>query len=272
MFVIAMIDIRFWRAVSLAPISSRCSLLIYVEVAGAIGMGAQRWIDLGFFQLQPSEMMKISLVMLLAAYSFLARPGQGLAPALGAAAADGDGAPVFWSRQPDLGTSIMLLAGGGAGDVPAGVSLWYFITAIAAVVGDVDHGLQVARHRLAAPARLPVQPYRHLPRPGQKDPLGAGYHITRAKIALGSGRAGQQGLPCGAPRAGWTSCRKKHTDFIFTTLAEEFGFLGAASALHDDRRFLHRERDRQPRPVRRAALTAGIGVTFFLFFAVNMGW
>ena len=122
MLAIALIDIRFWKRVSPLAYLVSFALLLYVEMAGHVGMGAQRWINLGFIVLQPSEMMKISLVMLLAAYyawldpAKVSRPLWMLPPLLLILA------PVFLVlTQPDLGTSIMLLSGGAAVMVLAGV-------------------------------------------------------------------------------------------------------------------------------------------------------
>lgn len=272
MFVIAMIDIRFWRAVSPLAYLVSLLLLVYVEVAGAIGMGAQRWIDLGFFQLQPSEMMKISLVMLLAAYYSWIDPAKVSRPLWVVPPLIAMLVPVFLVlTQPDLGTSIMLLAGGGAVMFLAGVSLWYYASAIAAVVGLVtvvfkSRGTdwQLLRDYQFNRIDIFLDP--------DKDPLGAGYHITQAKIALGSGGLAGRGFMQGT-QSRLNFLPEKHTDFIFTTLAEEFGFMGTsallilftlivafciASAIGNRDRF-------------GALLTAGIGVTFFLFFAVNMG-
>ena len=128
MVAIAMIDIRFWRA--MAPVAyvgvARCCSS-RVDVMGFVGMGAQRWIELGPIQIQPSEMMKIALVMALAAYYNWLPPEKV--------------SRIFWVilplllilmpvalvlEQPDLGTAILLLAGGGAVMFLAGVSLWYF--------------------------------------------------------------------------------------------------------------------------------------------------
>ena len=272
MIIIAMIDIRFWRA--MAPVAYVASflLLVYVEFFGEVGMGAQRWIDLGFIVLQPSEMMKIALVMLLAFYydwldpAKVSHPFWVLPPLLLILA------PVaLVLTQPDLGTSIMLLMGGGALIFLAGVSPWYFATAIAAGVGLVTVVLQSRGTDWALLREYQFQRIETFLDPSQ-DPLGAGYHITQAKIAMGSGGLSGRGFMQGT-QSRLNFLPEKHTDFIFTSLAEEFGFMGSigllglyslivvfclASAISNRNRF-------------GALLTAGIGVTFFLFFAVNMG-
>jgi rod shape determining protein RodA len=271
MLAIALVDIRFWKLVSPAAYLVSFALLLYVEMAGHVGMGAQRWINLGFIVLQPSEMMKISLVMLLAAYyawldpAKVSRPLWMLPPLLLILA------PVFLVlTQPDLGTSIMLLAGGAAVMFLAGVSVWYFAGAAAAAAGLVtlvfeSRGTdwQLLRDYQFNRIDTFLDPSR--------DPLGTGYHITQAKIALGSGGLSGRGFMQGT-QSRLNFLPEKHTDFIFTTLAEEFGFMGtlallilftlvvvfcAQSAISNRDRF-------------GALLTGGIGATFFLFFAVNM--
>ena len=138
MIAVGMIDIRFWKAV--APLAYVVSLvlLIAVDIMGVIGMGAQRWIDLGIVQIQPSEMMKVALVMALAAYyawldpAKVSRPLWVILPLMLILM------PVaLVLEQPDLGTAILLLAGGGAVMFLAGVSLWYFAAAIASGTGLV---------------------------------------------------------------------------------------------------------------------------------------
>lgn len=272
MLTIAMIDIRFWRAISPLAYLGSFALLLYVEIAGHIGMGAQRWINLGFIVLQPSEMMKIALVMLLAWYYAWLDPAKVSRPLWIAPPLIAILAPVaLVMTQPDLGTSIMLLAGGGAMMFLAGVSLWYFAAAIAAAVGLVTVVLksrgtdwQLLRDYQFNRIDTFLDP--------SKDPLGTGYHITQAQIALGSGGVSGRGFMQGT-QSRLNFLPEKHTDFIFTTLAEEFGFMGTlallilftlivafcvASAISNRDRF-------------GALLTAGIGATFFLFFAVNMG-
>lgn len=271
MFVVAFIPIWIWR--NLAPFAYAISvaLLVAVDLFGTIGMGAQRWIQIGPINLQPSELMKISLVMLLAAYydwldvTKVSRP--------------------FWVLvamililvptalvlvQPDLGTAIMLVAGGGIVMFVAGVSWWYFGTVIAIIVATV---FGVLESRGTEWQLLKDYQYKRIDTfldPGS-DPLGAGYNITQAQIALGSGGWAGKGYMQGT-QSRLNFLPEKHTDFIFTTLAEEFGFVGAFSLL-----VLYAlivafslfsamsNRDRFA-----ALLTYGVASTFFLFFVVNM--
>lgn len=271
MFIIAMVPIWFWRNMAGLGYLLSLVLLLLVELVGTTGMGAQRWIDLGFMRLQPSELMKISLVMILAAYydwldvKKVSRPLWVLLPVLLILLPT-----VLVLKQPDLGTSILLVTGGGVIMFLAGVSLWYFGAVIAAGVGLVT---SVFMSRGTEWQLLKDYQYRRIDTflDPASDPLGAGYHITQSKIALGSGGWTGRGFMQGT-QSRLNFLPEKHTDFIFTTLAEEFGFLGGVSllmlyvliilfcilsALQNKDRFS-------------SLLILGIAVTFFLFFAVNM--
>jgi rod shape determining protein RodA len=272
MFVIGFVPIWFWRNISLLAYGVALSLLVGVEFFGSIGMGAQRWIDLGPVRIQPSELMKIGLVMLLAAYYDwldIRRTSRPLWVAIPVALIL---LPTFLVlKQPDLGTAILLIAGGGIVMFAAGVSLWYFGTVIALVVALV---FAVFESRGTDWQLIEDYQFKRIDTfldPGS-DPLGAGYNITQAQIALGSGGWGGKGFMQGT-QSRLNFLPEKHTDFIFTTLAEEFGFVGALSLL-----ILYiliigfslvsamTNRDRFS-----SLLIYGVAGTFFLFFTVNMG-
>ncbi|MFS4580726.1 rod shape-determining protein RodA [Phaeobacter sp. C3_T13_0] len=271
MFVVAMIPIWFWRNISVLAYLASVLLLVAVEFFGAVGMGAQRWIDIGFMRLQPSELMKVTLVMLLAAYydwlppERCSRPQWVIAPVILILL------PTFLVlRQPDLGTSILLMAAGGGVMFLAGVHWAYFAAVISGAVGLVA---TVFKSRGTDWQLLKDYQFRRIDTfldPSQ-DPLGAGYHITQSKIALGSGGWSGRGYMQGT-QSRLNFLPEKHTDFIFTTLAEEFGFIGGvtllfiymlviifciATALATKDRFA-------------SLVTLGVAITFFLFFAVNM--
>ena len=271
MMVVAMVPIWFWRNVSVVAYLATIVLLLLVEIMGSVGMGAQRWIDLGFMRLQPSELMKITLVMLLAAYydwlplTKVSRPIWVLLPVLVILIPT-----AMVLRQPDLGTAILLLAGGGMVMFLAGVHWGYFAAVIGMGIGLVT---AVFQSRGTPWQLLKDYQYRRIDTflDPASDPLGAGYHITQSKIALGSGGWTGRGFMQGT-QSRLNFLPEKHTDFIFTTLAEEFGFVGAfsllalyglivlfciAAALTNRDRFS-------------SLLILGIAVTFFLFFAVNM--
>lgn len=271
MMMIAMVPIWFWRSISGAAYLGSLVLLILVEVMGSVGMGAQRWIDLGFMRLQPSELAKVTLVMALAAYydwlppRKTSRPQYVLIPVLLILIPT-----ALVLRQPDLGTSILLLTGGAMVMFAAGVHWAYFAAVISMGLGLV---FAVFQSRGTTWQLLKDYQYRRIDTflDPASDPLGAGYHITQSKIALGSGGWTGRGYMQGT-QSRLNFLPEKHTDFIFTTLAEEFGYIGAvsllilyalivifcvASAISNRDRFA-------------SLLTIGIAGTFFLFFAVNM--
>ena len=271
LFIVAMIPICFWRNMSFLAYSIAFFLLVAVEFIGVSGMGAQRWVDLGFMRLQPSELMKIALVLVLAAYyDWLplvrtSRPLWVLFPALLILT------PVFLVlRQPDLGTSLLLIMGGGAIMFLAGVHWAYFTTVIGSSFGMI---LAVFQTRGTAWQLLKDYQYVRIDTflNPESDPLGAGYHITQAKIALGSGGWTGRGLMQGT-QARLNFLPEKHTDFIFTTLSEEFGFVGSMSllALYTLVIIFCMASALSMRDRFSALLTLGISITFFLFFAVNI--
>jgi rod shape determining protein RodA len=271
MLGVAMVPIWFWRNMAALAYVVALALLIVVEFFGSVGMGAQRWIDLGFMRLQPSELMKITLVMLLAAYYDWLPVKRASHPVFVLLALVIIIIPTLLVlKQPDLGTAVLLLLGGGTIMFLAGVHWAYFLTVIAAGIG----GIAVVVQSRGTPWQL-IKDYqfRRIDTflDPANDPLGAGYHITQAKIALGSGGWTGRGFMQGT-QSGLNFLPEKHTDFIFTTLAEEFGFVGAftllslyaliivfciASALQNKDRFS-------------SLLILGIATTFFLFFAINM--
>lgn len=272
MFAVAFTPIWVWRSLSLPAYLVCLLLLIAVEFFGTVGMGAQRWIELGPVRIQPSELMKIALVMLLAAYYDWLDIDKVSRPLWVAIPAALILLPTFLVlKQPDLGTAILLVAGGGLVMFLAGVSLWYFGTVLAMVVALV---FAVMESRGTEWQLLKDYQYKRIDTfldPGS-DPLGAGYNITQAQIALGSGGWAGKGYMQGT-QSRLNFLPEKHTDFIFTTLAEEFGFVGAISllslyvlvlvfcyqsALATKDRFS-------------SLLILGVGGTFSLFFMVNMG-
>ncbi|MEC7764519.1 MAG: rod shape-determining protein RodA [Pseudomonadota bacterium] len=271
MFIVAMVPIWFWRNMSVLAFAGSVALLVAVEFVGDVGMGAQRWIDLGFMRLQPSELTKITLVMVLAAYydwldvDKVSRPLWVLVPVVIVLF------PTFLVlSQPDLGTAILLVGGGAVVMFLAGVHWLYFAVVGAGGVGLVS---AVFTSRGTEWQLLKDYQYRRIDTflDPTTDPLGAGYHITQSKIALGSGGWTGRGFMQGT-QSRLNFLPEKHTDFIFTTLAEEFGFVGAASLLAVYVLIILfciasaiRNTDRYG-----ALLTLGIAATFFFFFAVNM--
>lgn len=271
MILVALVPIWFWRNMAVVAYGLSIALLLLVELFGVVGMGAQRWIDLGFMRLQPSELTKITLVMLLAAYydwlpaKRTSHPLWVLIPIMIILF------PTFLVlRQPDLGTSILLITAGGGLMFLAGVHWAYFVAVIGAGAGLVT---AVFQSRGTEWQLLKNYQYRRIDTflDPASDPLGAGYHITQSKIALGSGGWTGRGFMQGT-QTRLNFLPEKHTDFIFTTLAEEFGFVGGLSLLSLYILIIMfciaaalAMRDRFS-----SLVTLGIALTFFLFFAVNM--
>jgi rod shape determining protein RodA len=271
MITVAMIPIWFWRNVSALAYGVSILLLILVELFGVIGMGAQRWIDIGPLRLQPSELSKITSVMLLAAYydwldvKKVSRPLWVLVPALIVLLPAG-----LTLVQPDLGTAVLIIAGGGMVMFAAGVSWWYFGVVAAAGVGLV---FAVFASRATPWQLLRDYQYRRIDTflDPSADPLGAAYHITQSKIALGSGGVSGKGFMQGT-QSRLNFLPEKHTDFIFTTLAEEFGFIGSMSllGLYALVAVFCMAAAMQNRDRFSSLLIIGIAGTVFLFVAVNM--
>jgi rod shape determining protein RodA len=271
MFIVAFTPIWFWRSMSGFAYGVSMLLLLAVEFFGAVGMGAQRWIDLGFMRLQPSELMKVTLVMALASYydmlddKKISRPLWVLIPVALIVAPT-----ILVLMQPNLGTSIMLLVVGAAVMFAAGVSLWYFGgvlalggAAVAAVFLTRGTPWQLLHNYQYTRIDTFLNP--------SADPLGAGYNIIQAKIALGSGGWAGKGFMQGT-QSRLNFLPEKHTDFIFTTLAEEFGFIGAFSLLVLYALIMIflivaaiQNRDRFSQ-----LIIIGVAVNFFLYLAINL--
>lgn len=226
--VVSLFDARLWLVGAYPLYAAALALLVGVEVAGATRMGAQRWLDIGPLSLQPSELMKIAIVLALARYyeeldrrragSMLAEIGSLIPPLLMI------GAPTaLVMHQPDLGTSL-LIAGTGAGVMfLAGLRWRYIIAAAAVAIPAAVAAYFLVLHDYQRQRVLTfLNP--------DADPLGAGYHQLQSRIAVGS--AGLFGFGYGqGPQSQNDFLPEKHTDFIFTMIVEEFGFVGALVVL-----------------------------------------
>ena len=271
MFIIAFTPIWFWRSMSGMAYGLSIVLLLIVEFFGTVGMGAQRWIDLGFMRLQPSELMKVTLVMMLANYydnlddKKVSHPLYVLIPVVMIVAPT-----ILVLMQPNLGTSVMLLAAGAAVMFCAGVS-WLYFAGVAGIVGGAIWGVF---HFRGTPWQfLHDYQYKRIDTflDPTADPLGAGYNIIQAQIALGSGGWGGKGFMQGT-QSRLNFLPEKHTDFIFTTLAEEFGFIGAFSLLMLYAAIIvfcvisaMQNRDRYSQ-----LLILGVAANLFFYIAVNL--
>jgi rod shape determining protein RodA len=223
LLLVAVSDIRLWLRLAYPIYLVSLVLLVVVDFAGIIGMGAQRWIDLGIINLQPSEVMKIALVLALARYFHalasedVARPWRLVLPVLMVLA------PVaLVLKQPDLGTAMMLLIGAAAMFFAAGVRLWMFIAVGLAGLATLPLAWQTLHDYQRKRVLTFLDP--------ETDPLGSGYHILQSKIALGSGGLFGKGYLQGT-QSHLNFLPEKQTDFIFTMLAEEFGLVGSLGML-----------------------------------------
>jgi rod shape determining protein RodA len=218
MLAIALTDIRLWLRYAYLFYAIALILLIAVEFAGTVGMGAQRWIGLKFFHLQPSEIMKVALVLSLARYFHrlsledVTRLTQLLFPILLVAAPT-----VLVLRQPDLGTALLLLIGSTAMFFLAGVRIWKFILIGLIGLASIPLGWAMLHTYQKNRVMTFLSP--------ESDPLGAGYHILQSKIALGSGGVFGNGFLQGT-QSHLRFLPEMQTDFIFTMYAEEFGLIG----------------------------------------------
>jgi rod shape determining protein RodA len=218
------LDSRFWLAIAYPLYAGALLLLVAVELFGATRMGATRWLDIGPLSLQPSEIMKIGIVLALARYYHqldARRTGtvMWVIPAFLMIVA-----PVgLIMHQPDLGTAMLILIAGLVVMFLGGL-LWRIIAAGAIVaVGGAIYAYSAVLHDYQ---RDRVNVFLGI----TDDPLGAGYHVLQSKIAIGSsgllGRGYLQGT-----QSQLDFLPEKHTDFIFTMIVEEFGLLGGALVL-----------------------------------------
>jgi len=223
MVAIALIDIRWWYKLVWPIYGVGLALLIFVEIKGHVGMGAQRWINLGFINLQPSELMKIAVVMALARHFHGASPEQARRLSFLIIPAFLILIPVaLVLLQPDLGTSLMIVMAGAAVVFIAGAPIWLFIGAIIMTAISIPIAWQFLHEYQKKRVMTFLDP--------ESDPLGAGYHITQSKIAIGSGGIEGKGFLQGT-QSHLNFLPEKQTDFVFTLWVEEWGLLGGAALL-----------------------------------------
>ena len=223
MIGIALVDIRFIARLAWPCYTGGVALLVLVMQMGRIGKGAQRWIDIGGLQFQPSELMKIALVLALAAWFHRAsweRIGNPLfliPPVLAVLI------PVWLIlKEPNLGTALITLLVGGAVFFAAGVRLWKFLL----ILLPMPFAAQFALGRLHDYQRARIDTFLS----PESDPLGAGYNIIQSKIALGAGGMWGKGFLQGT-QGHLNFLPEKQTDFIFTMIGEEFGLVGGLAAM-----------------------------------------
>jgi rod shape determining protein RodA len=238
--------------------------LIGVELLGFVGGGSQRWLDLGVMRLQPSELMKPAVVLLLAHFYAMLPPGhlrswQALWPALVVI-----GIPVsFVLLQPDLGTSVAIAVGGLTVMFLAGLPMRLFIGAGLAGLAALPVFYSMLHDYQRNRVLVFLNP--------ELDPLGAGYHISQSKIAIGSGGIFGKGFLNGS-QSHLDYLPEGHTDFIFSTMAEEWGLIGGIfviGAFVMILRWGYRVAMRSPSRFGRLA-AGGLTTTIFFYFAINL--
>lgn len=240
-------------------------LLVLVELLGAVGGGSQRWLNLGFMTLQPSELMKPGIVLVLARFydtlpASMTASWRGLVPA-GALI----GLPaVLVLIQPDLGTALSICFGGVVTMFLAGLPLWWFLSAGGVVLVATPVAFFTLLHDYQRNRVLTfLDP--------ESDPLGTGYHITQSKIAIGSGGLFGKGFGNGT-QSHLNYLPEAHTDFVFATMAEEWGMLGGMMVLAVfavimtwGLRVARGSQDRFS-----ALLATGMTATIFFYVAINL--
>jgi rod shape determining protein RodA len=218
MLAIALVDLRIWWRLAYPIYGIALALLVLVEAIG-VGEGSHRWIALGFMNLQPSEIMKVALVLSLARYfndldeNQIDRLVVMIPPLLLTAVP-----AALVLRQPDLGTASILVALAVVVTFLAGLAWWKFALGAAAVAAAAPLTWSMLHDYQRDRVLTFIDPGR--------DPLGSGYHILQSKIALGSGGLFGKGF-IGGTQSQLNFLPEKHTDFIFTMMAEEFGFAGS---------------------------------------------
>jgi rod shape determining protein RodA len=223
MLTVALVHPKVWLSLAWPIYAVALLLLVAVDLVGKVGLGAQRWLVVGPMQIQPSEIAKVAVILVLARYYSGLKAGQAggflyvVPPVLVILAPVG-----LVMVQPDLGTAMMVLLGGGTLLFLAGVRLWMFLVAGVGAVASLPIAWTLMHEYQRKRVLTFLDP--------ERDPLGAGYHITQSKIAIGSGGLFGKGFLKGT-QSSLNFLPEKQTDFIFTTFVEEWGLLGAAVLL-----------------------------------------
>ena len=254
----------FYKAAAFPAFAGVLLLLILVEALGFVGGGAQRWLDLGFIRLQPSELMKPVIVLAVASFYSVLPAGEirrwnAIWPA---AALIGVPAALILI-QPDLGTATMVVAGGLTVMFLAGLPLRLFLGGAAVLAVVVPLGYSFMHEYQQRRVLIFLDP--------EADPLGGGYHISQSKIAIGSGGIFGKGFLNGT-QSHLDYLPEGHTDFIFATMAEEWGLIGGLLLILAFglviRWGIAVALDAKDRFSRLAA--AGLTTTIFFYVAINL--
>jgi rod shape determining protein RodA len=220
----SLIDVRMWMSMAYPAYGVALLLLVAVDVVGHVGLGAQRWISIGPLDLQPSELMKIALILALARFlhgKSIEEVSKPIPLAIGLAMI---GIPaIFVVLQPNLGTTMIIVADGCSLLFLAGLSWWWIAPTLGAIAAAVPLAWRFVLHDYQkARVETFLDP--------ESDALGKGWNITQAKIAIGSGGVAGKGFTQGT-QSRLNFLPEKQTDFIWTSFCEEFGFVGALALL-----------------------------------------
>lgn len=263
--VLSRIPERLLSSLALPSYAVLVIMLVLVELIGAVRGGGQRWLELGFIRLQPSELMKVAVVLAVAKFYAILPPNETRRWAAIWPAALLIGIPALLViKQPDLGTALMICAGGTTVMFLAGIPLRLFIGGVLALAAAVPLAFNFALHDYQRNRILIfLNP--------ESDPLGTGYHISQSKIAIGSGGVFGKGFLNGT-QSHLDYLPEGHTDFALATMMEEWGLIGGlllivaffvivqwgiSVAMRAQSRF--------------AKLTAaGLSATIFYYFGINM--
>lgn len=265
MIFIASTDLEWWFKKAYFIYGTIFLLLLLVEAAGMVGKGAQSWLDLYFFKLQPSEFLKVSLVLTLAAYFHryasdeIYKPSKLIIPFLVIMVPT-----TLVLKQPDLGTAVLIGMIGFSMLFAAGVHIYYFMGLGAIIIAGIPFAwsflLKIHQKNRILTFLSP-----------ERDPHGTGYHILQSKIAIGSGGLLGKGYFHGTQ--GYLNfLPEKQTDFIFTLFSEEFGLFGSllllflyALLIIECYKIILKNRSKFGQ-----LLSVGIMMTFFIYIVINI--
>ncbi|MGZ8185772.1 MAG: rod shape-determining protein RodA [Methylobacter sp.] len=263
MTVLAHVDPHQFKRYSMMLFNIGILLLIAVLVMGQIGKGAQRWLDIGFFRFQPSEMIKITTPMMIAWY-LAEHPLPPKSKQLFIATLLIAIPTLLIAKQPDLGTALLVASSGAGVLFFAGLS-WRFILAIVATLSALT---PVIWHFMRGYQRDRVLTFLN----PEADPLGRGYHIIQSKIAIGSGGIYGKGW-LGSTQSELDFLPESSTDFIFAVFAEEFGLFGCLGLLSLYLLIIGRclYIAAQAQDTYSRLLAGSLAFTFFVYVFVNIG-
>lgn len=255
---------RSWQAAAFPVYTIILVLLIAVELLGAVRGGSQRWLDLGFIRLQPSELMKVAIVLTVARFYAMLPAGQTRTFTAIWPAAVLIGVPAaLVMLQPDLGTALMITFGGLTVTFLAGLPLRLYVGAGLAVAAAAPIAYSMLHDYQRNRVLIFLNP--------ESDPLGTGYHISQSKIAIGSGGLFGKGYLQGT-QSRLDYLPERHTDFVFATMAEEWGLAGGLFLLlafflliRWGMQVSHRARTKFGR-----LTAAGLATTIFFYVAINL--